>query len=100
MDKKKNLSSLHLQGLVLSTVALFLFKQQHGELRACSEAVQGALHAPLVDIFTKTRVARLVAVFLMQGRLHCSENMEARVFDEHVIYIQVLQDVLVLLDVR
>lgn len=99
MDQKNSQSSQDLLGLVLSTVALFLFKQHHGELRAGSEAVQGALHAPLVDIFAKTRITRLVAVFLMQGWLHCSENMKARVFNEHVIYIQVLQDLLVFLDI-
>ena len=54
----------------------------------------------MVDLLAQAGIARLVPVFLMQGRLHSPENMQARVLDEHVIDIQSLQDLIILLHIR
>lgn len=85
--------------VVSSAVSLFLLKQQHGELGAGTETFQVALNTSVIDVFTKPRVAVLVAVLLVQCWLHCPEYMQTRILDEHVVDVQGLENLLILLDV-
>lgn len=82
-----------------STVSLFLFKKQHGELRSRTKALHVALNTPVVDVFTEFWVAGLIAVLLVKSWLNSSEDMQTRILYKYVIDIQALQNILVLLDV-